>query len=250
MSTARSLLPDWVRKPVSGLTQFVKQLPYAGEGRYCPICNKTSRKFRAYGINRREGAQCVFCGSLERHRFLWHFLTKKTDLFSDTPKRMLHVAPESCFEPAFREKLGDQYLTADLYNSRAMVKMDITNIEYPDESFDVIYCSHVLEHVLDDRLAMSEFLRVLKKDGWAILLVPIDKRPTYEDPSIVDPLERLKHFGKEDHVRIYGADYADRLREVGFHVEATTIADLIDESERTRLGLVTAGGVIHYCTRT
>ncbi len=237
--------------PLRSLARAIKTFPYRGKGRFCPICETSSRKFRAYGIRRREDAQCVHCGSLERHRFLWHFLTERTDLFEPGRKTMLHVAPESCFEPAFRRRLGEQYLTADLYNPRAMVKMDITDIQYPDDSFDVIYCSHVLEHVLDDRQAMREFLRVLKPDGWAILLVPIGRREkTYEDPTIVDPQERLKHFGKEDHVRIYGPDYADRLREVGFRVKVTTMDDLLDDDQRSLLGLMKFGGVIHFCTRS
>ena len=136
---------------------------------------------------------------------------------------MLHVAPEACFEARFKKILGDRYLTADLFNPRAMVKMDITDIRYPDHSFDVIYCGHVLEHVLDDRKAMSEFYRTLKTSGWAILLVPIIADETFEDASIVEPEDRLAAFGQADHVRIYGPDYVDRLRAVGFEVQVTKI---------------------------
>jgi ubiquinone/menaquinone biosynthesis C-methylase UbiE len=97
---------------------------------------------------------------------------------------MLHVAPEFCFESVFKKIAGIEYLTSDLYNPQAMVKMDITHIEYPDESFDIILCNHVLEHVSDDKKAIGEFCRVLKRDGWAILSVPISGEKTVEDLSI------------------------------------------------------------------
>jgi SAM-dependent methyltransferase len=162
---------------------------------------------------------------------------------------MLHVAPESCFESRFKERLGAGYLTADLFSPLAMVKMDITDIQYPDQTFDVIYCSHALEHVVDDRKAMREFFRVLKNDGWAILLVPITSEKTFEDSSIVDPKERQKAFGQEDHVRRYGPDYVERLRDAGFTVEITRASDLADSDEAVRMGLTPASGEIYYCTK-
>lgn len=131
-----------------------------------------------------------------------------------------------------------------------MVKMDITNIQYPAEYFDVILCSHVLEHVPDDRKAMREFWRTLKPTGWAILLVPIMAEVTFEDPTIVDPQERLIAFGQEDHVRKYGRDYIDRLREAGFKVTVTTVADIApDQESAQRMGLTADSGEIYYCTR-
>jgi predicted SAM-dependent methyltransferase len=174
----------------------------------------------------------------------------RTNLLDGAPKKMLHVAPEQCFEPKLARQLGDDYLTADLFDARTMVKMDVTRIEYPDESFDINYCSHVLEHVQDDRKAMGEFFRVLKDTGWAILLVPITVERTFEDPSIVEPEARLKAFGQEDHVRSYGPDYVDRLREAGFKVEVTRVEDLVRDDEAVRMGLTTtAAGEIYYCTK-
>jgi ubiquinone/menaquinone biosynthesis C-methylase UbiE len=130
-----------------------------------------------------------------------------------------------------------------------MIKMDICDIQYPDRSFDVIYCSHVLEHVLDDKRAMREFFRVLNSNGWAILNVPISSEKTFEDSSIVDPKERLKAFGQEDHVRNYGPDYVERLRDSGFTVETTKVADLASSDEAVRMGLTQASGEIYYCTK-
>ena len=222
---------------------------YSGTGRTCPARGKSSRRFVKFGFIPRPDARCPHCSSLERHRFLWLYLSKKTNLFDGKPKKMLHVAPEHYLESRFRQRVGAGYLTADLFNPQAMVRMDITNIDFPDQSFDVIYCSHVMEHVADDRKAMREFRRVLKHDGWAILLVPIIADKTFEDPSITSPEGRLKAFGQEDHVRIYGPDYVDRLREAGFTVEVSDVVDVAQGNEAVRMGLTHASGSIYYCTR-
>jgi len=242
-------LPEWAKPLLRRARNFVKALLFFWNKRYCPVCENSSHRFRPYGRTPREDAQCTHCGALERHRFLWLFLQKKSDLFDGKRKRMLHVAPESCFKPRFEKWLNGDYITADLSNPHAMVQMDICNIQYPDESFDVIYCSHVLEHVQDDKKAIREFFRVLAKNGWAILLVPIYSDRTFEDPSIKDPAERLRIFGQEDHVRRYGPDYADRLREAGFFVEITKVGDLINRHEVERMGLTPACGDIYYCTK-
>jgi len=186
---------------------------------------------------------------MERHRLLWLFLQQKTNLFDGTSRSMLHVAPEPCLMSRFRDRLGGDYVTADLMSPLADVQMDITRIQYPDESFDVIYCSHVLEHVPDDRKALREFFRVLKKDGWAILLVPISAEITYEDPTIVTPEARLKAFGQEDHVRRYGPDYVERLREAGFIVNVTRAGDLATPEDIVRMALTEACGDIYFCTK-
>lgn len=247
------MLPSFVRKPLRGMRDYVKNyvstMPYHGKGRFCPVCGKTSNRFEYYGIVPRKDALCVRCGGLERHRLLWLYVQKKTDLFDGEKKKVLHVAPEPCLESRFRQRLGADYITADLLNPRAMLKMDITDIKFPAESFDVVYCSHVLEHVPDDRKAMKEFHRVLKRDGWAILLVPIIAEKTYEDPSIVAPEERLKAFGQEDHVRAYGPDYVDRLRDAGFKVEVTKVDDLVGEQDAVLMGLTPASGEIYFCTK-
>ena len=162
---------------------------------------------------------------------------------------MLHIAPEIFFEPRLRKKLKDNYLTADLFDPRAMIKMDITKIKFPDESFEVIYCSHVLEHVEEDKKAIGELYRVLKKNGWAILLVPIVCDKTFEDFSICDPMERLKIYGHKEHVRNYGKDYVDRLREKGFKVEVITKNELLQNDEIIKLGLSSHNSEIYYCTK-
>ena len=246
MRNVISILPEWLEKP---LKHFVKTVYYFGNARFCPICENSSRRLLQAGSVPRQDAQCPYCGSLERHRFLWLYLTQRTSFFDGQEKRVLHIAPEPCFESRFRKRLGKNYLTADLLNPHAMVKMDVTDIQYPDQSFDVIYCSHVLEHVQDDRKAIREFHRVLKADGWAILLVPVTVEKTAEDPTLTDPKKRLHTFGQEDHLRAYGPDYVDRLREAGFDVKTTEVTDLVEKPDAIRMGLTDESGEVYCCTR-
>jgi SAM-dependent methyltransferase len=245
-----SVLSQQMKKSLFILKSFIESFCYAGKGRYCPICGKTSRKFQKFGIKPREDACCLNCGALERHRFVWLYFSRMTNLFDcQKPKRMLHIAPERCFESRLRNIFGAGYITADLLDPRAMIKMDITDIHYPNEFFDIIYCSHVLEHVQDDRLALKELHRVLKQDGWAVLIVPIGAELTIENPNIIDPNKRLELFGKEDHVRLYGHDYIDRLNEAGFNVKVSFITDLFEKNDIILMGLTPASGEIYYCTK-
>ncbi len=243
------MIPQAIRPPLSKVRRFFGNLKYIGSKRHCPVCNRNSRMFGAIGKVQRSDAQCIHCGAVERHRLVWLFFKRKTDLFSGQSLKMLHVAAEPSLEERLRSRLGSGYLTADLYNQNAMVKMDITDIQYPDDSFDVIYCSHVLEHVPDDRKAMREFFRVLKKDGWAVLLVPVNAQKTFEDFSITDPAERLKYFGDPTHVRLYGPDYIDRLKDAGFSVQLTRPADFLTQEEIERMGITPFAGEIYYCTK-
>ena len=252
MNKASSLIPQSLKAFLLQLRNLKNEtlaFRYFGTGRFCPVCEKESSRFRPFGLVVREEAQCVHCKSLERHRFMWLYFQTKTDLFDGQPKQMLHIAPEPCFAPRLAERLGQNYLTADLFSPNVMIKMDITDIQYGDKSFDVIYCSHVLEHVPDDHRALSEFYRTLKNDGWAIINVPIEGEKTREDLSITDPAERLKRYGQEDHVRIYGADYIDRLRAAGFKVEMLKVSDIVNDAEVVKMGLTSASGEIFYCTK-
>jgi SAM-dependent methyltransferase len=244
------LLPEWIIEGLRPTKRFVLSILYYGKGRRCPVCGHEYSKFRKTGVPSREDAVCIHCGAMERTRFAWIYINRKTNFFSKSTIKMLHVAPEQCLESRFRKYLGDNYITADLLNPRVMVKMDITNIQYPDKYFDVIYCSHVLEHVPDDKKAMREFYRVLKQDGWAVLQVPVEAEKTFEDPAIVDPSERLRIFGQSDHVRIYGHDFVDRLREAGFKVNVSSVSDLCGKDDIILMGLTSACGKIYYCTKT
>jgi SAM-dependent methyltransferase len=169
---------------------------------------------------------CPICMSIERHRLACLFFEKKTNLFEQGSKKLLHIAPEEALRTRFKAIRDLDYLSADLEATDAMVKMDITNIQFPDNSFNVIFCSHVLEHVLEDRKAMREFYRVLTEGGWLVVIVPDFSDKTFEDSNVTSPEEREKVFGQRDHVRIYGQDFRERLCEAGFEVEVITVKDL------------------------
>jgi ubiquinone/menaquinone biosynthesis C-methylase UbiE len=161
---------------------------------------------------------------------------RKTELFLPPKKRMLHVAPEECLVNTLRSSNVVQYISADL-SPRAMLQMDLMETCFPDETFDAIYASHVLEHIVDDRKAMREIFRVLKTGGWAILQVPVNGEVTCEDPAITDPIERERIFGQSDHVRVYGNDYYDRLSDVGFVVLREKLPLQQNATLAKRLGL-------------
>jgi SAM-dependent methyltransferase len=221
----------------SALKRAFQKLVYFGFKRYCPVCRSWVRKFKPYGVNQRVDAQCPVCKSLERHRFVWIYFREQTQLFDRQPKHMLHFAPEPEFERRFKKIPALDYVTADLLNPHAMLKMDICQMDCPDESFDIIYCSHVLEHVQDDRKAIEEIFRILKRNGLAVILVPITADKTVEDPSVTDPHEREHLFGQQDHLRRYGADFLDRLTESRFTVSVVYVSDLFSKTKIKKMGL-------------
>lgn len=216
----------------------------------CPICEHQFRKFLPYGRVGRENALCPNCLSLERHRLMWLFLKKKTDFFS-VNKKVLHIAPESCFINKFKNFHGDNYITADLESPLAKVKLDVHEMPFEDNSYDVVLCSHVMEHVADDHKAMSEIYRVLNKGGFTILQIPLFyplPLVTYEDSSITDPKEREKAFGQDDHVRLYGKDYADKIRAVGFDVTEDLYGNRLSE-ELQKLYALPKDEPVFYCVK-
>ena len=208
------------------------------------------RVFRSFGDPPRSDALCPLCGSLERDRLSVWFLRRETNLFAAGALRMLHVAPEEALIPVFSRAAGSGYLSADLHAPHAMERIDITAIPYPDATFDAIYCSHVLEHVEDDRLAIRELHRTLKPGGWALLNVPISVQVTFEDATIVSRAERLRVFGQDNHVRRYGLDYPERLAAGGFSVAQLAPAKLLQPEQIDRFGLANgASGDLFFCTR-
>ena len=212
---------------------------YRGDRYTDPIDGKSFKSFLPYGYeNVRENVLSPSTLSLERHRLLWLYLNRETDLFSK-PQSLLHFAPEQCFLSRFRESENITYTTTDLLSPLADVKADICNLPFDDNSYDFILCNHVLEHIPDDETAMKELFRVLKPDGTAILQIPLenDRQVTFEDDTITDKAERAKIFGQYDHVRVYGVDYFDRLKSIGFEVQAVdyTAALSPEELDRYRL---------------
>jgi SAM-dependent methyltransferase len=219
-------------------------IKYGGNNVECPCCGGKFKQYLPYG---RPDVMCPKCGSFERHRLLTYFLRKHTDVFSKRIS-LLHIAPEECLSKIFSRHKNIDYITADLYMEGVKIKMDITDIKFPDNSFDVIMCNHVLEHIPDDLKAMRELRRVLKTDGFAILQVPILREKTFEDFSVTTPEERKRVFGQDDHVRIYGHDYKDRLVNTGFSVDEKNIISGMNPELVKRYGFMEKE-TIYYCTK-
>lgn len=188
-----------------------------------PIDGRSFQKFLPYGYGKqRENALSPSTLSLERHRLMWLFLKDNTTFFTATKKlKVLHIAPEQCFLDIFRKQQNLNYITSDLESPIADVKADICDLPFKENEFDIVFCNHVLEHISNDTKAMQELYRVLKPGGFGIFQIPQDlsKAITFEDDTITDRKERAKLFGQYDHVRVYGRDYFDKLRSIGFKVD-------------------------------
>ena len=201
----------------------------------CPICGASARRFLAFGLDRRRNALCPSCGSLERHRLLWHYLLEHSDL-ALRRHRVLHTAPEPFLEEALARLPKLRRISVDRFNAEADVRADLTDLPFPDGRFDVVLSSHVLEHVRDDGAAIAEFARVLRPGGWAAIMVPYDPKlpATDEGRDIAAPAERLARFGHPYHYRIYGADLGPRLAAAGFQVSVLWSERLLTPHRRRR----------------
>ena len=218
----------------------VLKIIYSGNNFTDPIDGRGYSKFLSYGYGKlRKNALSPGTLSLERHRLLWLYLNNSTNLLK-SKIRVLHIAPEQIFYRKFKKNIYWDYTTFDLKSPIADIKGNITNMIFNDATFDLIICNHVLEHIVDDRAAMREIYRVLKKDGIGILQVPIDKslEETYEDNTIVSKKQRDKHFGQYDHVRVYGLDYKDRLENTGFIVNLLNYTNQIEDNLISKYGLI------------
>ncbi|MFD1095133.1 class I SAM-dependent methyltransferase [Salegentibacter chungangensis] len=213
-----------------------------------PIDGRSFSKFLPYGYeNQRENVLSPSTLSLERHRLLWLYLENETDFF-EKPLKVLHFAPEQAFYKRFRKLKNLDYTTTDLNSPLADVKADICDLPFEDNSFDFILCNHVLEHIPDDTKAMQEIYRVLKRKGTAILQIPQDlnREKTFEDNSITDPKERTRIFGQYDHVRVYGRDYFNKLRNIGFEVDEADYTKELSPAQIDKFRLA-KGEIIPVC---
>jgi predicted SAM-dependent methyltransferase len=215
-----------------------------------PIDGKSFRKFLPYGYGKqRENALSPSTLSLERHRLMWLFLMEETDFFtSKKKKKVLHIAPEQCFLDIFRKQKNLDYITSDIESPIADVKADICNLPFNDNSFDIVFCNHVLEHIANDTKAMQELYRVLKPDGMGIFQIPQEnsREKTFEDPTITDKKERTLIFGQYDHVRVYGRDYFDKLRSIGFKVDEIDYSKKLNTEQLKRFCLM-KGEILPVC---
>ena len=236
-------LSNWLR-PIIAL--FLKGTKYTD-----PIDGKSYRKFLPYGYQKiRKNVLAPGTFSLERHRLFWIYLKNETDFFSATKKKVLHFAPEQAFYNQFKKIKKLNYTTTDLFSPLADVKADICNLPFKDNEFDYIFCNHVLEHIPDDNKAMSELFRVLAPNGIGIFQIPLDlsREFTFEDDSVTDPKERAIIFGQYDHVRVYGRDYFDKLREIGFNVAAIDYTKKLTKKEIDKYRLA-QGELIPVCRK-
>ncbi len=239
--------PDPAECPICGLV-VARFLPFQGGGR-SPQPASGLNGGADGAVAAPEQRRCPGCGSLERHRAEWLYFQRETNLFNE-PVTMLHIAPEHAMRTRLCSYANIEYVTADLDSPAAMVKMDITDIQCPDDSFHVILVNDVLEHIPDDEQAMRELRRVLHPSGWAILQVPIWGERTLDDPTIVDPAERERLYGHFDHVRMYGHDgeYERRLQRAGFDVAVEPFSASLGQEQAHRYRLRVRDD-LYVCTK-
>ena len=247
---ALNSIPRPVLIRISYLVRPFLKIYLKGDRYTDPIDGSGFRKFLPYGYeNQRENVLSPSTLSLERHRLLWLYLKNETNFFSKQQK-VLHFAPEQAFYKRFRKLSNLDYTTTDLNSPLADVKADICDLPFKDESFDFILCNHVLEHIPDDKKAMEELYRILRPGGTAILQIPqeLDRAETFQDDSITDSKERAKIFGQYDHVRVYGRDYSNKLRNIGFKVEEANYTAKLTEDEIQKYRLA-KGEIIPVCRK-
>ena len=226
---------------LNGLKRWLRERALSGDVVRCPLCERGAIAYLPSGTPPRPHALCPFCGSLERTRMM--ALALKQRGLPKAGQPVLHVAPDRSLRERIQATPGITYIAGDKKEPGytyppGTVDLDVTSLPYPADHFDLVICSHVLEHVPDDRSAMRELCRVLRPGGVAILLVPMSTRPvTDEDPAVIDPDERQRRFGQRDHVRLYGRDYVDRLREAGFTVTVERPAATLPADAVFRFGL-------------
>jgi SAM-dependent methyltransferase len=238
------ILPHNLRSELGRIKRYIKyayniNIMKHGELKECPICNKELAIFLPYGPDKKP-IHCPYCSSFPRHRALWLYL--KMIGLPEKESSILHISPEPSFLGIFKNR--NNYIAIDKFADgysypKSVLKMDIEHLDFIDNTFDIVICSHVLEHVDNDYNALREMARVTKKNGVVLIMVPIDKDTpnTYEDKNIIKPEERLKHFGQEDHVRLYGMDFPARVEAVGFQCITHNTQDLFNEEYFLRYGL-------------
>ena len=250
-SFLKKIIPERIRPAL--ILFYLKLISpfYFGNKVHCPCCDKSFRGFLSYsGVKSNRKGRCPGCGCLERHRLLWLYLKNKTAVLKDH-LRVLHFAPEYILQKRFKSLSNIEYISADLFSPLAMIKMDITDIKYQNNFFDMIICSHVLAHVDDDHKGIEELFRILKPAGVAIIQTPIDqnREHTFEEPSAQSFKEREKIYGDGTFVRIYGKNFQSRVESVGFRVIAANYTDELNDETIQKCGLP-KNDIIFLCSKT
>ncbi len=219
---------------------------YAGNNVYCPICDRSFNRFKPAGRGqyRRPNAVCPRCAGRERDRFIYRLFEARQKTLCPSNASILHIAPEASISTCLMKLSPHTYVSGDLFRTDIDIQFDVEHLPFRDQSFDIVYCSHVLQAVADDDLALRETYRVLKDSGWALINVPVRGTKTRD----------FRAGGNEekpaDFVRIYGTDFADKLKSIKFSVEQLQVCDLLtqEESRRMVVDSETLGG-IYYVKR-
>lgn len=219
-----------IEQRIRSLRRRISPVLYAGRNVYCPFCDRTYRSFRPAGRRRfrRLNAVCSVCGSRERDRLMHEFLRKRTDLRKPHAK-LLHIAPEACLSSLIVEMADGLYVSCDLFRHDVDVRLNIEQMPFRDEFFDIVFCSHVLPEVERDALALAEIHRVLNANGWALVSVP----SMGETTTSVQPGD--EHEAPPEFFRIYGKEFDDQLAEYGFQVERIELNDVLDEEQQNKM---------------
>lgn len=226
----------------------------------CLLCDHRISGFRPDGVQDdifsrlkiigggyREACLCPVCGSIDRTRWIYWILRNKTDIFSHTCK-VLHFAPEKGLNRKILKNPYCDYYSGDIERERGEYYIDATDIQFKDDFFDYLIMNHVLEHIADEKKALSEMKRVLKKEGKLVLSFPVClEKNTFEDSSICSDELRLKHYGQTDHVRLYGRDYKKYIEQFGFHVDVLTPETIVTHDEIEKYGFI-KNDIVLICT--
>lgn len=248
-------IKDFLKQHVLPKYLWVRSLKYKGSEVYCPCCDTGFTHFIEVGP-KREPMLCPRCRSNDRDRFFWLYLEKNPGLLFPGMK-ILHIAPEAVYYKRFRKIPGVQYVAGDKFilqfkntYPKGTVYVDLLDIPFESNAFDFIYCSHVLEYIKDDAKALSEMYRVLKPGGHAIISVPINfgHAHTEEDETITDPKEQERLYGDTGHIRYYGEDYAERVRQARFQTLFEPVRDFITP-EMIRKCAIKPQDVVHLCKK-
>jgi SAM-dependent methyltransferase len=219
---------------------------HRGRAVRCPVCGHGFDRFKDDW--NRPNALCWRCGAQERHRAQWLLFERRPELLAGA-RSLLHFSPEWCLRRRLATLPGLRYVTTDLDPQQdADLRLDVTALDLPDDSFDAVICSHVLEHVGDDAAAMRELRRITAPGGFTLVMVPLalDRAQTYEDETITSPDERRRAFLQHDHVRLYAPDISGRLQAAGFAVEVVDTAAELGPDGAARHGLL-ASDLIFLC---
>lgn len=229
-------MPHFILKCIKPLLYSIRGKIYFGNKVFCNICENNYSKFLNY--SNRKNAMCPGCASLERHRLLYLYLQNEINL-SNRKIKILHFAPEYPLQKIFKKTYGKNYLSTDIEHPDAMLHADITNMPLDNNSFDLIICNHVLQEIPDDKKAMRELFRILKKGGTAIITIPKNKKAkeTFENQGEINNKDRKKLYGYYGAIRIYGDDFIKRLKDSGFKVKTIDYIKVFAEKKISKYGL-------------